>query len=212
MNYWVHTKYLLVEGKKMSKSLGNFYTIRDLLSQGWKGNEIRLALLSAHYRSALDFSLAALEQARASIARITEAKRACEAIEFDTPNGWAESYRKKFTQSLEDDLNVSEALAAAFEITTAILKLSAENKLDSETAASALDFFENDVTAIFDCFPEEVEISSDNQKKIDNLLAQRKVARAAKNWEESDRLRDELFAKFNVEVRDSADGQMWNVK
>ena len=212
VNYWLHTKYLLVGGKKMSKSAGNFYTIRDLLEKGWNGNEIRLALLSAHYRSTLDFSMKSLEQARASISRITEARRVCEAIDPFAPNDWSESFRAKFTTALEDDLNISEALAVTFELTTAVLKLASEDKLDSAIAASALDFFENDFEAIFDCFSAEIEIDMEQQKEIDSLLSLRKKARAEKNWEESDRVRDELLEKFNVEVRDGADGQTWSVR
>ena len=209
VNYWIHTKHLLVGGKKMSKSAGNFYTIRDLLDKGWKGNEIRLALLSAHYRSTLNFSLDSLEQSRASMARIAEAKRMCEDIDPSAPNDWSAVYREKFTTALEDDLNIADALAATFELTTVVLKLSSENKLDPETAASALDFFENDFEAVFDCFPKAVEVNSSAQKEIDELLVQRKTAREEKNWAESDRIRDELLEKFNVEVRDGGDGQTW---
>ena len=212
VNYWLHTKYLLVGGKKMSKSAGNFYTIRDLIDQGWNGNEIRLTLLSAHYRSTLDFSIKSLEQSRASIARIAEARRVCEAVDPAAPNDWSEEYREKFSAALSDDLNVSEALAATFELTNAVLKLSAESKLTPEVAASSLDFFENDFEVIFDCFPEIMEVDLGTQKEIDTLLTQRKKAREDKNWEESDRIRDELLEKFNVEVRDGADGQTWSVK
>lgn len=212
VNYWLHTKYLLVGGKKMSKSVGNFYTIRDLIEKGWNGNEIRLALLSAHYRSTLDFSLKSLEQARASIARISEARRICEEIAPSAPSDWSEPFREKFTASLEDDLNVADALAITFEVTNAVLKLASEEALTPDIAASALDFFENDFEAIFDCFPEIVEIDLEQQKEIDSLLAQRKKAREEKNWAESDRVRDELLNTFNVEVRDGADGQIWTYK
>jgi cysteinyl-tRNA synthetase len=84
--------------------------------------------------------------------------------------------------------------------------------LTPEIAASALDFLENDFDAIFDCFPASRDIDFHSQKEIDVLLSQRKNARAEKNWAESDRIRDELLEKFDVEVRDGADGQVWNVK
>jgi cysteinyl-tRNA synthetase len=212
VNYWLHTKHLQVEGKKMSKSAGNFFTIRDLLAEGWRGNEIRLALLGAHYRSTLDFSMKSLEQARASIARITEARRVCENTDPAAPNDFSASFRDKFENALADDLNVADALAATFEITTAILKLAADENLDPATAASALDFFENDFEAIFDCLPEEIEIDTETQKKIEKLVADRATAREGKNWAESDRIRDELLEKFNVEVRDGPEGQLWSVK
>ena len=209
VNYWLHTKYLLVGGKKMSKSAGNFYTIRDLLEKGWKGNEIRLALLGAHYRSTLNFSLDSLEQARSSIARITEARRMCEETDPSAPNDWSDSYREKFGNALNDDLNVADGLAATFELVSAVLKLSAENKLDEATAASALDFLENDFDVIFDCFPEVVKLNDSATSEINKMLDLRVKARADKNWDESDRLRDDLLEKYNVEVRDGSDGQTW---
>ncbi len=212
VNYWLHTKYLLVGGKKMSKSAGNFYTIRDLLEKGWKGNELRLALLGAHYRSTLNFSLDSLEQARNSIARITEARRVCEEIDPAAPNEWSESYRDKFAGALNDDLNVADALAATFELVNGVLKLAAENKLDEATAASALDFLENDFDVIFDCFPVEAELDDAATAEIEKMLELRKQARADKEWAESDRLRDELLEKYNVEVRDGGDGQSWSVR
>jgi len=212
VNYWLHTKYLQVEGKKMSKSAGNFFTIRDLLAEGWRGNEIRLALLGAHYRSTLDFSKKSLEQARASIARIVEANRVCLATEYELPNDFSEKFRENFQRALSDDLNVAGALAAVFEITNAVLKLFAEQQLDGATASAALDFFQNDFDSIFECFPTEVKIEEFQKTEIEELVAQRGTARTEKNWVESDRLRDELLEKFNVEVRDGPDGQTWSVK
>ncbi|MBT6831729.1 cysteine--tRNA ligase [bacterium] len=212
VNFWLHTKHLQVEGKKMSKSAGNFFTIRDLLEKNWQGNEIRLALLGAHYRSTLDFSMKSLEQSRASIARIVEANRACLETEHEPPNNFAESFREKFQTALADDLNVSGALATVFEITNAVLKLNAEKKLDGATASAALNFLQNDFDPIFDCVPQKVEIHEFEKNEIESILAERKNARAEKNWAESDRIRDELLEKFHVEVRDGADGQTWNVK
>lgn len=212
VNYWLHTKHLQVEGKKMSKSVGNFFTIRDLVKEGWNGNEIRFALLGAHYRSTLDFSKKSLEQARASIARIVEARRVAEAAAPAAPSEWADPYREKFIVALSDDLNVAEALAVTFELTNAVLKLSADGKLSPEVASAALDFFDNDFEVIFSCLPEEVVFDNSTQQKIDALLAERVAARAAKNWAETDRIRDELLEEFNVEVRDGPDGQAWSVK
>ena len=192
----------------MSKSAGNFYTIRDLIDKGWNGNEIRLTLLSAHYRSTLDFSIKSLEQSRASIARIAEARRVCEAVDPAAPNEWSEEYRRKFSAALSDDLNVSEALAATFELTNAVLRLSTESKVTPEIAASALDFFENDFEAIFDCFPSVVEIDRVEQCEIEKIAERRIEARKKGDWEESDRLRNLLLEKYHVAVRDTPEGQM----
>ncbi|MCF7846506.1 MAG: cysteine--tRNA ligase [Candidatus Gracilibacteria bacterium] len=212
VNYWLHVKHLLVDGKKMSKSAGNFYTIRDLLEKGWKGEEIRFALLSAHYRSTLDFSMKSLEQARASIARIVEANRACLDTEFEEQNDFAEKYRAEYQQALADDLNVAGALAPVFALVSDVLKLNAEQKLDGATASAALDFLQNDFDPVFDCLPREVKVNELEKAEIESLLEKRVAARNAKNWAESDRIRDELAEKWDIEVRDGPDGQTWRVK
>ena len=104
---------------------------------------------------------------------------------------------------------MADGLAATFELVSAVLKLSAENKLDEATAASALDFLENDFDVIFDCFPEVVKLNDSATSEINKMLDLRVKARADKNWDESDRLRDDLLEKYNVEVRDGSDGQTW---
>src|SRR5207237_582444 len=116
VKYWLHGAHLLVEGKKMSKSLGNFFTLRDLLAKGFTGREVRCLLLSAHYRETFNFTLEGLEGARTKLARIDE----CLAKLHDLPgqDGSGEPFPQllpDFEEALDDDLNVSAAWGAVFE-------------------------------------------------------------------------------------------------
>ena len=212
VNYWLHTKHLQVEGKKMSKSAGNFYTIRDLFDKGWAGNEIRLTLLSAHYRKTLNFSTKSLEQARASISRIVEVNRVCLATKHESANNFAESYREKYQTALFDNLNVADALATVFELINEIFKFESEGKLDGATASSALDFLQNDFDPIFDCIPKEVKVNDLQKAEIEKLVQDRMTARENKDWAESDRIRDLLLSEFNVELLDSSVETTWRIK
>ncbi len=215
VNYWLHTKHLQVEGKKMSKSAGNFYTIRDLLAKGWAGNEIRLALMSAHYRSTLNFSIKGLEQARSSINRIYEAVKISRQIGEEAKNNkteLVEKFRRIYQKALFDDLNIADALAAVFSLVKEFMKLREKNELTSEIAEDVLYFLENDFDQVFDIFPEKKELDEKTREKIEKLVLQRQEARERKDWAESDRIRDLLAKEYNVELLDSAVETTWRVK
>jgi cysteinyl-tRNA synthetase len=119
VKYWLHGAHLLVEGKKMSKSLGNFFTLRDLLAKGFTGREIRYLLLTAHYRETFNFTLEGLQGARAALARIDECletlHRVADGTVADPKEVWQDSLnaelRKRFEEALDSDLNVSVAWA-----------------------------------------------------------------------------------------------------
>ena len=118
VNTWMHCAHLRVNGEKMSKSLGNFFTLRDLVEKGWSGREIRYVLINAHYRSGLNFAFDALEDARKSLERID---RAVDALESRIdPSAEAPGFVAKavdgFTAAVNDDLNLPKALASLFEL------------------------------------------------------------------------------------------------
>ena len=191
---WMHCAHLRVNGEKMSKSLGNFFTLRDLLEKGYTGREIRYVLINAHYRSGLNFAFTALDDARKSLARID----ACvaNATEGEVPD-WAQAHLKAFTEAVNDDLNLPKAFAALFELVRDANGKGAKGTLGvfrRMDEVLGVIFFENE--------KEQVEIPSE----IQVLLDQRAAARAAKNWAESDRLRDEIAAKGWL-VKDSKAGQ-----
>ncbi|MCX7008054.1 MAG: cysteine--tRNA ligase, partial [Kiritimatiellaeota bacterium] len=125
VKYWMHCAHLVVDGKKMSKSLGNFFTLRDLLGKGYNGREIRYALLTAHYRQSLNFTFESLAAARASLQRLDqfwlnladfiESKLVPDSIDGSEPD-WVGKCRKRFMEALDNDLNISDGLAALFDM------------------------------------------------------------------------------------------------
>lgn len=204
VNYWLHGKHLLVEGEKMSKSKGNFFTIKDLLEKGWKGAEIRYALMSAHYRSTLNFTEAGLESARRSIQRINEAYNILQSYEGEKniSETSLDSFIENYKESLFDDLNVPQALSAVFEILNQVLREKEHGTLSDESATQVKMFLENDFNRIFSVLEEVQETPAE----IQDLLDQRQRARDTKNWAEADRLRDEIKV-LGYEVLDGKDGQ-----
>ena len=191
---WMHCAHLKVNGEKMSKSLGNFFTLRDLLEKGYTGREIRYVLINAHYRSGLNFAFTALDDARKSLARID----ACveQATEGAVPE-WAQKHLEDFAAAVNDDLNIPSAFAALFALV---------RDANGKGAAGTLGVFKrmDEVLGIifFENKKKTVEIPADIQAMLD----QRADARKAKNWAESDRLRDALAAAGWL-VKDSKDGQ-----
>ena len=191
---WMNCAHLRVNGEKMSKSLGNFFTLRDLLEKGYTGREIRYVLINAHYRSGLNFAFTALDDARKSLARID----ACveQATEGAVPE-WAQKHLEDFAAAVNDDLNIPSAFAALFALV---------RDANGKGAAGTLGVFKrmDEVLGIifFENKKKTVEIPADIQAMLD----QRADARKAKNWAESDRLRDALAAAGWL-VKDSKDGQ-----
>ena len=190
---WMHCAHLRVNGEKMSKSLGNFFTLRDLLDKGWKGREIRYVLINAHYRAGLNFAFTALEDARKALARID----ACtdKATDGEAP-GWAKKHLEDFTAAVNDDLNIPRAFAALFEL------VREANAKGAEGTLGVFKRMDSVLGVIFFGKEEKTDVPAAVQK----LLEQRAEARKAKNWAESDRLRDEIAAAGWL-VKDSKEGQ-----
>src|SRR5262249_54364967 len=138
VKYWLHGAHLLVEGKKMSKSLGNFFTLRDLLGKGFTGREIRFLLLQAHYRETFNFTIGGLEAARASLMRIDECLAKLRDIAGSAKDSVEKAVVERFSGLLEDDLNISGAWGVIFDWVRDTNKRLAENKVDAAAAASAL--------------------------------------------------------------------------
>lgn len=207
---WLHAKHLLVDGQKMSKSKGNFFTIRDLKDKGYTGAEIRYALLAAHYRTALNFTEDSLIQARNSIARLQEAHRLIETLCAPEPEAnttrtskLVDHAQAKFKLALSDDLNVAEALAAAFDLVATALKKKDDDTLNADEALLVVEFLEHDFNAIFEVLNFDI-IELPNE--VETLLQKRSEARLGKDWAMADTLRDEI-KNLGWEVKDEADGQ-----
>ncbi|OQW56459.1 MAG: cysteine--tRNA ligase [Proteobacteria bacterium HN_bin10] len=202
---WMHNGFLTMDREKMSKSIGNIITPRELLEQGWQGETIRWALLSAHYRAPLDWSDDLLRQAQASLDRLYGALLRLK----DTPAAEAAA-PAAFVAALADDLNTPAAIAELSALATAanIAKKPAElarAKAELLAAAKLFGVLQDDPERWFRAsFGEDAAA-------IDALVAERVAARAAKDYATSDRLRDELAAR-GVEVMDSASGSTWRRK
>ena len=196
---WMHCAHLRVNGEKMSKSLGNFFTLRDLLDKGWTGREIRYVLVNAHYRQGLNFAFSALEDARKSLERIDRCVDALAVLVKDEPSPeFAQKALDAFTAAVNDDLNIPKAFAALFDLVR-------ETNATGTCSKAVLDVFQKMDTVLGVIFFGKAA-KAEVPAEIQALLDARAAARAAKNWAESDRLRDEIAAA-GWAVKDSKDGQ-----
>jgi len=191
VRFWLHGAHLLVEGKKMSKSLGNFFTLRDLLAKGFTGREIRALLLSAHYRETFNFTLEGLQGARASLQRLDECLSKLSELCAGAQASPETELVNRVRSALQEDLNMSAAWGAVFEWVREKNRQMAEKSLSAETAGAALAAWD-EVDAVFGVGrPSEAEAPTE----ILGLLAARQEARKAKDFKRADALRDELKAK-----------------
>jgi cysteinyl-tRNA synthetase len=199
---WMHCKHLLVKNQKMSKSAGNFYTLRDLLGKGHTGREVRYALLSVKYREPLNFTFEGLDAARSALARFDEWSRRLEDAAGPTAEPLPEDLKTEaFGAALDDDLNASAALGALFELIRETNKRLDAGTLTPGQARSLL-AWRDEANSILRFESEAVAIPAEVQA----LLAQRAEARASKDWAGSDRLRDEIAA-LGWTVKDTKEGQ-----
>jgi cysteinyl-tRNA synthetase len=201
VKFWLHGAHLLVEGKKMSKSLGNFFTLRDLLAKGFTGREVRYLLLTAHYRETFNFTLDGLAGAKTALARIDECVGKLREIgapgtvpagsqqHADTVVG--APLLAGFTAALADDLNISAAWGAVFEWVRETNKRIADNSFSAQDAAAALAAWEK-VDAVLGV---GVRAEAEAPAEISALAAARTEAKKAKDFKVADAIRDELKAK-----------------
>jgi cysteinyl-tRNA synthetase len=203
VRYWLHSAHLLVEGQKMSKSLGNFYTIRDLIARGFTGREIRYALLRVNYRLQLNFTFDGMVEARQSLLRLDEwIQRLGDLAGNALPEKeYAPANSDSFFAALDDDLNISAALAELFKQIRTTNQLMDANELQPSQAAALLQWWEN--------VNQVLQIQSDQEvvpPEVEELVKQRTQARAAKGWQQSDALRQKI-AELGWTVKDTKDGQ-----
>ena len=210
-NYWLASELVMLDGKKMSRSMNNSFTVRDLEERGYTGREIRYFLLSTHYRKPLSFSFGALDTASNTLKRINNFIQ--RLIRFTPGDGCEETeqfiydFRRGFVEAMDDDFNISEALASLFEFVRKINIPLAANRLDPRQQSMVLDMMRriNSVLGVMDF--EEERLEADAAR----LMEERHKARAAGDWAEADRLRRELDA-LGILVHDTPKGTTWTVK
>ena len=208
---WMHCAHLKVNGEKMSKSAGNFFTLRDLIEKGWSGREIRYVLINAHYRTGLNFAFSALEDARKALARIDacvtalEQRAGGEAGDLSQASPEAAKCLEHFTEAVNDDLNLPQAFAALFDLVRETNAAMSRPEADARWARASLAVFRRMDEVLGVVFFGRAE-KADVPDEIKAMLDARAAARKERNWAESDRLRDAIAAAGWV-VKDSKDGQ-----
>ena len=199
VKYWLHGAHLLVEGKKMSKSLGNFFTLRDLLAKGFTGREVRYLLLTAHYRETFNFTLDGLQGAKTVLARISEFLGKLHefpdssSISATTPS--RPSVLEQFEKALDNDLNISAAWAAVFEWIRETNKRLAANQVSSEEAAALISAWQRMNSVLGLHTSHEIELAEKVDATLQKFLEEREAARKAKDFRRADEIRDELKSK-----------------
>lgn len=191
VKYWMHGAHLMVEGKKMAKSLGNFFTLRDLVGKGYSGREIRFLLLQAHYRETFNFTLGGLDGARSALMRIDECLGKLRELAGTSTAEPAVELLQRVAQALDEDLNISGAWGAVFEWIGDTNRNLANNSLDTQSAAAALGAWERVDSVLGVSPPTEVSVPPD----ILALVEARQAARKTKEFKRADQIRDELKAK-----------------
>ena len=201
--YWVHNGYLIVEGEKMSKSLGNIRTVRELLDQGHRGETIRFLTLSKHYRKELDWTEAGLREAKSELDRLYVALFGGDGARADGPP-------EEFMRALEDDLNTPLAIASLHELATEINKAPSRRKkyeirAKLRAAGEVLGILQKDAQ-----FWLQSGTAKIGANLIEQLIEQRNAARKANDYEKADSIRKEL-ATHGVVLEDGPDGTFWRM-
>ena len=227
VRYWLHAEHLLVDGQKMSKSLGNFYTLRDLFKQGHKPSSVRLLLASVPYRRQLNFTMEGLQQAASSVERLRQfmirlaeiksgAKKADDKIVARVRKA-----EEEFDAGMADDLNTAQALAAVFALvrdTNIAMESGKLSAADAEVVRKATMGFDEIFGVLKDDDTERLralgfasEASGPSDEEINALVAKRVAAKKSRDFAESDRIRDELAA-HGIVLEDTRDGVRWKRK
>ena len=206
VRYWIHAEHLIVEGKKMSKSEGNFFTLRDLLDKGYDANHIRFLLIASHYRSQLNFTFDGIKQAKENIDRIQESYSKVKSLETETGCNRVLSEITKgsidsFEGAMDDDLDMPVALASIFRFVRDLNKYLDDNEVLEENKSEVLDYFKK-INSILGVLSNET-IRLDDE--VMQLIKERDEAREKKDWKKSDKIRDELSKRGYV-VEDTEKG------
>ncbi len=215
VRFWLHAEHLMVEGQKMAKSLGNFYTLRDVLARGYQPEAVRYLLASAPYRHKLNFTFDGLKAAATAVDRLRNYQLRLRTERF--ASGLNEPLRvrtekavKAFEEALDDDLNTSEALAAVFEFVRESNTAMDAGTFLADNVPPALELLER-FDSVFDVLRPTVDEQALSDEEIEALIAERTEARKAKNFARADEIRN-LLAGRGVVLEDTREGVRWKRK
>ena len=217
-HYWMHNGYINVDNRKMSKSLNNFFTVRDV-AEKYGYEPIRYLMVASHYRSPINYSVDVIEQCRAALDRLYNCRDNLAFVTENAPSGEKdgeqeirarmEQYRGKFVEAMEDDLNTADALSALFDLARDInTSLNAATAPSKELCTWAMDLF-MELAGILGLLYKKKENSLDQE--IEDLIARRTQARKEKDWATADKIRDELKAR-HVVLEDTPQGVKWHIE
>jgi len=207
-NYWFHNEHLLANGQKMSKSLGNFFTLRDLLEKGYKPKAIRYLLMSVNYRAQLNFTEEAVKASENAVQRLMDFMLKLKEVKNENDGKKVSSIIKKtekdFEKAMDDDLNISSALSSIFEFVKDVNTLMMENKIGKENSKEIIGFMMNidNVLGVLEQKEESIGI------EIQKLIDERENARKSKDFRKADEIRNQLKEK-NIILEDTKDGVRW---
>ena len=209
-NYWFHNEHLLAYSHKMSKSLGNFYTLRDLLKKGHHAKAIRYLLLSAHYRVQLNFTEEAVKAAEHAVQRLSDFMIKLKEIKNNADNKQIQKSidktKKLFEEAMDDDLSVSIALSHIFDFVKEINTLMMENKIGKNNAKKIISLMHGFDSVLGILGEKEEKLSAELKKLID----EREKARKVKDFAKADKIRNELKQK-GIILEDTKEGVRWKI-
>jgi cysteinyl-tRNA synthetase len=190
VNYWLHCRHLLVDQQKMSKSLGNFYTLRDLVEKGFKPKGLRYALLATHYRQPVNFTLEGLQAAENAVQRLLDFLHALQTAQGSGFDGQPllQQTQQDFEAALDDDLNISGALGAIFEMVRELNRAMANSRLSTAGAQQVMALLQRFDTVLGLLAPDEEAVDS----QVAALLQERQEARKQRDFARADALRDQI--------------------